>query len=109
MSSNKLFPTEISEDLLTRVVPNVIITVEDPDGEFHATVSDIAEALKPLGLEITTIDAVDWGTDYPHAAEHATRICELQQEADELRDHLGERNDSLEGTFPQAPGRKAAE
>jgi hypothetical protein len=109
LSSSTEVPAEISEEILTKHVPNVVILTSDPDVEFHATVQDIREALKPLGLDVTTKDAVDWGIDYPRAAINVTKICALQQEADELQDQLGERTDALEGTFPQAPGRKAAE
>lgn len=106
MSSEKLFPTEISEDLLTKTVPNVIITTSD--AEFHATVSDLREALRPLGLELTC-GPVNWTKEYPGHERAKARLIELELEATELRDHLDERNDALEGTFPQAPGRKAAE
>lgn len=104
-----MFPTEISEDLLTKTVPNVIITTSDPDGEFHATVSDIREALRPLGLDVTTERALNWGITNPVQAAHIDTIIELQQEADELQAKLDERNDALEGTFPQDPNRKAAQ
>ena len=111
--SSKPISEEISEEILGKIVPGVSIYTEDMvgglDHEYEATVADIAEALKPLGLEITTIDAVNWGTPYPHEAENITKICELQQGVDELRAHLDERNEALEGTFPQDPRRKAAE
>jgi hypothetical protein len=83
--SSKLLPTEIAEELLTKPVPGVYIEIADrPDDGFQATVGDLREALKPLGLDVTTVEAVDWGTSYPHAAQDATRICELQQEVDDL-------------------------
>lgn len=107
--SSKSVHEEISTEILTKTVPNVVILTSDPDGEFHATVSDIREALKPLGLDVTTKEAVDWGIDYPRAAINVNRIIELQQEADELQAQLGERDESLEGAFPQDPRRKAAE
>lgn len=87
LSTPKLFPTEISEDLLTKTVPNVIITTSD--AEFHATVSDIREALRPLGLDVTSKDALDWGTKYPGVARDLNRICELQQEIADLQHELG--------------------
>jgi hypothetical protein len=111
--SSKPISEEISEEILGKVVPGVSIYTEDMvgglDHEYEATVADLREALRPLGLDITTRDAVNWGTPYPHEAADITKICELQQGVDELRAHLDERDDSLEGTFPQAPGRKAAE
>lgn len=82
-------PAEISEDLLTKEVPGVVILNSDPDGEFIATVSDLREALAPLGLDITTIDALAWNTDYPAKARNITRICELQQEIADLLYQLG--------------------
>lgn len=83
---------EISKELLGKVVPGVAIYTEDQIGvthEYDATVADIAEMLKPLGLEITTIDAVDWSSDYPGSAAAATRICLLQQEIADLQHELG--------------------
>lgn len=109
MSSTPIPSEEISEEILTKQVPSVLILTSDQTESFHATVQDIREALRPLGLDVTTKDAVDWGIDYPRAAINVNRIIELQQEADELQDQLGERNDSLEGTFPQDPRKRAAE
>jgi hypothetical protein len=111
--SSKPISEEISEEILGKVVPGVSIYTEGMvgglDHEYEATVADLREALRPLGLDITTKEAVDWSVDYPNAAIHATKICELQQGVDELRAHLDERNEALEGTFPQDPRRKAAE
>lgn len=104
MSSSTEVPAEISEEILTKPVPGVLIHVTDPrvpEIKFEATVGDLVEALLPLGLEITTKDAVNWASDYPGSAEAATRICELQQEIADLQHELG--------IATQAQGRKAAE
>lgn len=82
-------PGEISEELLTKEVPGVVILNSDSDAEFNATVADLREALAPLGLDITTLDALAWNTDYPAKARNITRICELQQEIADLLYHLG--------------------
>ncbi len=112
MSSTPVPPAEISEEILGKLVPGVAIYTEDQIGvthEYDATVADLREMLRPLGLDITTKDAVDWGTPYPHEAADINRIIELQQGVDELHAHLDERNDALEGTFPQDPRKRAAE
>jgi hypothetical protein len=112
LSSTPVPPAEISEEILGKLVPGVAIYTEDQIGvthEYDATVADLREMLRPLGLDITTKDAVDWGIDYPRAAINVNRIIELQQEADELQDQLGERSDALEWTFPQDPRKRAAE
>jgi hypothetical protein len=110
--SSKPISEEISKEILGKIVPGVSIYTEDMAGgldhEYEATVADVAEALKPLGLEVTR-GPVNWTKEYPGHERAKARLAELQEEAAELRAHLDERNDSLEGTFPQAPGRKAAE
>lgn len=73
--SSKPIAGEISPEILSQ-------SVQLPSGTL--TVEQLRALLVPLGLDITTKEAVDWGTDYPHAAEHATRICQLTQEAEEL-------------------------
>lgn len=76
-------PEEIATDLLNQTVPGLSYNAAGyPDIE--PTVAQLRELLKPLGLDITTTEAVDWGTDYPQAAQNANRICDLQSQLDEL-------------------------
>ena len=110
--SSSTAETEISEEILTQVVPGVLIHVTDPrvpEIKFEATVQDLRDALKPLGLDVTTQRALNWGIANPVQAAHIDTIIELQQETDELQARLDERNEALEGTFPQDPGKRAAE
>ncbi len=46
--------------------------------------SDVRAALAEHGLEVTTKDAVDWGTNYPQQARNINQICELTQRRDAL-------------------------
>jgi hypothetical protein len=112
LSSTPIPPAEISEELLGKVVPGVAIYTEDQIGvthEYDATVADLREMLRPLGLDITTERALNWGIANPIQAAHIDTIIELQQETDELRAQLVERDEVLEGTFPQDPRKRAAE
>ena len=91
--SSKSVHEEISEEILTKTVPNVVILTYDSNGEldaeFDATVADLREALRPLGLDVTSKDALDWGTKYPGVARDLNRICELQRELADLQHELG--------------------
>jgi hypothetical protein len=90
--SSKPVHEETSKELLGKVVPGVAIYTEDQIGvtqEYDATVADLREMLRPLGLDVTTKDALDWGTKYPGVARDLNRICELQQELADLQHELG--------------------
>lgn len=84
-----LAPGEISDALLKQHVPHVWIAIgENTDYDFNATVSDLREALKPFGLDVTTSDSLDWNTKYPDHARDLNRICELEQEVADLKHAL---------------------
>lgn len=84
-------PGEISEALLEQEVPNVWISVPAfPDDDFQATVSDLRESLKPLGLDVTPVGTVNWTENYPGAELARRRICELEQERADLLHQLRE-------------------
>ncbi len=61
------------------------------NGSLIETVGQLRDALLPLGLEITTDDAVTWDVKYPRQAEHITRICELERELNDLQHSLDQR------------------
>jgi hypothetical protein len=50
-----------------------------------STIGELREFLLTQGLDITTTEAMDWGTEYPHAAADITRICELEQQLADLK------------------------
>lgn len=84
---------EISEQLLSQVVPGVLIFAGDElavHTEYEATVADIREALRPLGLEITT-QPVNWSKQYPGHESAEARLLALQQELADLQQQLGAR------------------
>jgi hypothetical protein len=76
-------PEEIATDLLNQTVPGLSYNAAGyPDIE--PTVAQFRELLKPLGLDITTTEAVDWGVGKPILARHATQICSLEQQIADL-------------------------
>lgn len=74
--------SDIPESLLN--LPTALV-IQSGDGQRVATVQDLREFLLPLGLEIVSKDAVDWGTPYPHEATDINRICELDQQVELLQ------------------------
>lgn len=71
-------------DLAAKPLPdNIAIRVAD--GTRVVTIGELRDLLLTLGLDLTTNDALDWGTEYPHAAEDITRICELEQQLADLQ------------------------
>lgn len=85
--------SDIPESLLN--LPTALV-IESGDGQRVATVQDLRELLLPMGLDITTSDAVDWGVQYPHAAENITKICELEQRRDSLKQEIQEKKEAAE-------------
>lgn len=83
--SNSNVP-EIPADVLDQVVPN-------PRGRLHLTVRELRAVLEPLGLDVTTKEAVDWAKDYPNRAgieaelvSLRARLGALQQKLEALRE-----------------------
>lgn len=52
------------------------------------TLREARQILLANGLNVTTKEAVEWGTQYPHEAANLTRICLLQQRIADLRHRL---------------------
>lgn len=77
------FAEEISARLATS---NLAVKTES--GTRPATLQDLRDALTPIGLDISTSEAVDWSVEYPDRALHVTRICELQQQIADLQHEL---------------------
>ena len=93
------------EELAERLRRSTVqIVLRNGAHERIATLQDIQEYLGQFGLEITTSDAVDWGTNYPHAAADIALICDLQQRLDTLTQATGENpHDGLPLRRPQTP------
>jgi hypothetical protein len=81
----RLSSLPLAEEISARLrnAPTKLI-IRDGDAERVATLEDLREYLAPLGLEVTTKEAVDWATAYPGSAATANRICDLQQQIDTL-------------------------
>lgn len=74
--SSKPIAGEISPEILSQPVQLPLGTI---------TVEQLRALLVPLGLDITTKEAVDWGTELPAKARNVTRICELEQQIADLQ------------------------
>jgi hypothetical protein len=81
-------PEEISDEILKQIIPGVTGggTLAMP-GE-PITVAELRELLKPLGLDITTAEAVDWGLNHPVQARNVTQICKLEQQIADVQHAL---------------------
>ncbi len=68
----------------------LVVLVRTPLGlmERDATVGDMRMMLRTQGLDLTTSEALSWGTKFPAEASHLTRICLLQQRLADLRYRL---------------------
>lgn len=55
--------TLVPDNLLTAEVPRLLIGHRGTT--FAVTVAKLRELLEPLGLDVTTQDAVDWSENYP--------------------------------------------
>ena len=93
MSSPRTLSSEITARLQTS---STRLVIRDGDSEREATLEDLREYLAPLGLEITTKEAVDWAIEYPGCADTATRICDLQQQVDALTQAVTEKKEAAE-------------
>lgn len=93
LSSSKL-AEELSARLLNGPTQIILRTAGE---EKVATLQDLREALLPLGLDITTRDALNWDVKYPGLARDVTRICELNQQLEALQ---AERAGLLEPPVP---------
>ena len=74
--------SEIPETILN--LPTALVIGNGLSRHF-ATVQDLRDILLPLGLEITTSEAISWDTQYPQQARNITRICELNQQIETLQ------------------------
>lgn len=74
--SSKPVAGEISAEILSQ---SVLVKARD------VTVQELREILQPLGLDITTREALNWDTQYPGYARDITLICELEQRLADLR------------------------
>lgn len=69
--------------------PRVLLRTQTDEGHVDrpATLADVREFLQAVGLDLTTRDALAWGTRFVKQAKGLTRICELQQRVSDLQ-HL---------------------
>jgi len=74
----------LAEEISARLAQSNLVVKTETETR-PATLQDLRDALAPFNLDVTTVNAVDWGTEYPHAAEDINRICELEQQLAELR------------------------
>lgn len=78
----------LAEEISARLIAasaRLIVKTQDETQERPATLEDIRDVLRPLGLDVTTDEAISWDTKYPGYARDITRICELQQQIDVLQ------------------------
>lgn len=82
---------------LREPLPRILLRTETQAGRIDrpATVRDIREFLLPLGLDLVTKDALNWGTRFIRQARNLTRICELQQRVADLQHLLRSRHQGL--------------
>lgn len=72
------------------------IAIQTETGARPATLDDLRAVLTPLGLDLTTIDAEAWSTQYPEQARNITRICELEKQVTELTAIVQEQKEAAE-------------
>lgn len=68
----------------------LMVLTRTPQGlvERSATFLDLRNLLLVQGLDLTTSEALAWGTKFPAEAANLTRICLLQQRIADLRHRL---------------------